>query len=201
MSDLNACKVLENGNIRLPKGRITFESLLEGQKDKKKPDRKAKHTLSIIFPKSADLTALIKKVDEVIAENFTAAQLKTTKIKKPFIKVEDQPKLADLAGDFPVMLRLDTYSKPGLVGPDGRTEITDQSEIYRGRWARPSVFVKYVQYKDDNGMVNHIIKPYLQNVQLLDHDTPIGGGGRSRAEDDFEAVGVAPGGTASSMFE
>lgn len=73
---------------------------------------------------------------------------------------------------------------PVIVGPDGRTEITDEKEIYGGRWACVSVRAKAWTFGKRHG-----VKLYLQAVQLLEHDEPFGT--RGEPEKEFTPVAIA----------
>lgn len=192
----DSCRVTKAGNIALARGRMIYPAVFEPSKPKGAPaDQEAKYQVTVLLPKSANLDLLVKAVDDLIAESVPAATRKTAKIKKPFIKTEDQPRFAEYAEEFPVMLRMSSKTKPGVVNAQAQP-VTDDSEVYGGRWA--SVSVRPYFYDHPTGGKG--VSLGLQNIQLLEHDDPLGGG-RVKAEDEFEAVGVAPGGTASSMFE
>lgn len=200
----NACKVLDNGSIITPRGKLLYPALLEpeiprGEKD----ESRAKYNLTLLIPKSADIKPLLDAVKAVVDENLTAAQQKTTKVKKPFIKVsaEETPRVVamiEAAGlnpdDFSCLIRMSTKFKPTVVGPDAKTAIKDESEIYGGRYAR--VEMNFFFWTHPTGGTG--ISAGLNHVQLLENDTPferVGGGAAS-----FEAVDVQGGQSAEDVF-
>lgn len=192
MSNFDTCVLTKSGNIILPRGRLIYPALftptlMKGETD----ESKAKYQASVLLPKSAKLDLLLSKVEEIIAENVSAEKRKTTKVKKPFLKTEDQPRFVDFAEDYPVMLRMNSKQRPDVVNAQAN-KIDDESEVYSGRWARISVRPFFY----DHPTGGKGISLGLQNCQLLDHDEVLAGG-RVRAEDEFEAV---EGSTADSMF-
>jgi hypothetical protein len=99
------------------------------------------------------------------------------------IKVADEPKLSGLVDDFKYLIRPNSDNRPQVI--TAKKTVVDSGdapdEVYGGRWARASVSV----YWYDN--TSKGVGLGLSNVQLLDHDDPLGGG-RVAAESEFEAV-------------
>jgi hypothetical protein len=161
-------------------GRILWPSLLKPVTSKKFPAQGARFKCDIMIPKGADLAALKKQMGEVASEEWGSELPK--KINKAFKKTSENDALADYADDFPNYLS--TWSKddrrPGVV--DRALErVDDEAEIYSGRWAMISV---RFWTSTTNG---NSIGAGLRNVQLLDHDEPIGTA-KARPEDEFYAV-------------
>lgn len=196
--DYTKCRETKVGTIILPKGRMLYPSLLEKTLPKGETDQsKAKYQINVLFPKAADFALLQKKVAEVIAERWTPAQQAKLKIKKPFLKVSDMPKLAGYADEYPVLIRLNANIKPQVMSPDGKSMVADEEEIYGGRWAE--VTCNVYAYEHPTGGPG--VSCGLGNVHLLDHDDAIGAG-RVKAEDEFEAAdGAANGASADSVFD
>lgn len=194
--NLNACRLTKSGNIITPKGRLSYTYVNEpaprGKKDK--ADAKLKYQTTLLLPKGVDLALMITQMNEAADEKFGVGSFTKHKIKKPFWKTEDYPKLAEFSEDFPAFIRTSTFDKPGVVNADG-TACTDPTQIYSGRWA--CISIRASAYDHEEGGKG--VKWYLQNVQLLDHDERIGGG-RSSAEDDFEPVGGVAGGSSSDAL-
>lgn len=183
---MNAAKLLESGNIRSPRGRLLYPSLFKPSLAKGETDKeKARYGVTILFPKSADLKLIIDAAKKCRDDNFSAAVQKQAKIKMPFLKTEDQPRFAELADTFPVMIRCFAKFAPEVVGPTNRriTEEEEADEVYSGRWGRISLRPFSYDMPTSKG-----VSLGLQNVQLLEHDEPMGGG-RVKAETEFEAVG------------
>lgn len=177
---------LESGNIRTPKGRLVYPSLFKPRLQKGETDQsKAKYQATLLIPKGANIDAMKEEVAAVLRDNFSEQMRKTTKIKTPFLKTADQPRFAEFAEDFPVMIRCNATYKPDVVGPNNGAvgEDREADEVYGGRWARLSVRAFAYNRPDSKG-----VSFGLQNVQLLDHAESIAGG-RARAETEFESVG------------
>jgi hypothetical protein len=185
--DLNACVKTSAGNIRTPKSKLAYVYLNEPTLPKGETDKdKAKYQVSVLFPKDANLDLMVAAVAECISENLTEAQVKATKVKKPFLKTEEQPSLKEYAEDFPIMIRASAKFKPQIVAAD-LSEISDPAQIYSGRWGMVSLRPYFWEHPTGGKGVSL----GLTNVQLLDHDTPMAGG-RVDAADDFTPIaGVA----------
>jgi hypothetical protein len=185
--DLNKCRVSKSGNIITPKGRLSFPQLFVA---KKAPGAdKEKFGVSLLIPPTADLSLLVQAVKDCAKEKWGDKQ--PAKLKSPFLKAEDYDREGYEKGW--ILIRPTSITKPGVVDATG-ANVVDESQVYPGRWA--SLSLRPFAY-DTNG--NRGVSLGMQNVQLLDHDEPIGG--RARAEDEFEPVGdvaAASGGAASA---
>lgn len=175
-----------------PKGRLIYPDLYEASLMKGETDAsRASFRATLLFPKAANLEMLAKAVNDKIAEAFGA----TAKgIKKPFLKTEDSERLADLAADYPVFIRVSTRQKPEVATANGKT--AEENEVYGGRWAIISV---------NPGNWNHAtggkgISFYMNHVILLDHDDPLGAS-RPKLSDAYEPIeGADTVGSASDLF-
>lgn len=198
--DFNTCATTAAGNIRTPKVRLSYANLLEPNKKAKTKDGGFKYTVSLLVPPGADIDLLKQAAGDAAVDEFGAEKVKSlreiNKFNSPFLdafaksRTENNP-----AGDESLkgwtLLRVSSKSKPGIVGPDGKN-VDDASEVYSGRWAFATLAPNaYPAIDGGNPGVNF----WLQNIQLLDHDTPLGSGG-VRAEDEFAPVdmGGASGG-------
>ena len=188
MSALNAAKLLESGNLLTPKGRMVYPSLFNPSLPRGETDKdKAKYQITLLIPKGSDITALKDAVKETMDENVSEKMRKTTKIKTPFLKTEDQPRFAEYAEDFPVLIRFNAKFKPDVVTPKGDRTVTEEEEadeVYSGRWARVSCRAFFYDHPTGGKGVSL----GLQNVQLLDHDEPVAGG-RVKGTAEFEPAG------------
>lgn len=98
------------------------------------------------------------------------------------------------------LVRVKTKNQPGVVasfaGPDGRpAKITDESEIYGGCIVRCTINPNAYSVSGNNG-----VSFWLNNVQKMRDGDPLSGGSRSRAEDDFTAVGDVSSAAVDEMF-
>lgn len=197
---------LASGNIRTPKGRLSFPHL-------QKPNPKAKvtsgdnagrfkYTTSLLLPPTADLSMLKAEAEAALLEEFGPEKVKAwaaaDKLKTPFLdafkaSITERNPGGDESLKGWTMIRVDSLDRPGVVEANGQPIGDDYSGVYAGRWAFlslcPSAYPAI-----DGGKPG--VKFYIANVQLLDHDAHLGGG-RPQAEDEFEAVEIA-GGAAST---
>ena len=181
--DLMKARLLKSGDIITPKGRMMYPNLFKPSMPKGETDeKKLQYQVNLLLPKGADLSVMVAAVNEVIVGKWGADAKKKFKIKMPFKKVEDEPKLAELAHEFPTTLRAWSKDRPTVVMADP-TKLAQEEDVYSGRWAcimlRPFVY--------DHPTGGKGISFGLQHVQILDNDEPLVGA-RIRAQDGFETV-------------
>ncbi len=212
MVDFNACRMTSAGNIVTPKARLSYPYLLEPSPTSKTKDGKNKYTLAILIPPSADISMLKKAAGEAAIEEFGAEKVKTLmglgQFNTPFLdafaksRTEKNPAGDEQFRDW-VLIRATSVQKPGIVDASANN-IDDASQVYPGRWA--CVSLRPFTYQARAG--GHAGVSFgLQNVQLLDHDTPLAGSA-VRAEDEFSPVetgdpvsdGGSEGASADSVF-
>ena len=196
-TDYKVCRLSKsgNGNILTPKGRMSFVTLLEPRQAK--GSDKKKFSISLLIPADADISLLKKAAADAAKAEF--GDKLPPKLKSPFLKAEEQisEKTGQLwAGYEPgmIVIRATALTRPGIVHPNGAAlaEGDIAKEAYSGRWA--CVSLRAFAYSVDG---NKGISFGLQNIQLLDHDEPLGGG-RVAAEDEFEPAGDSFAGSSSS---
>lgn len=204
MSNLNSCIKTKSGNIILPRGRLSYPALFKATLPKgEKNEDKARYQTSIVFPKGVDLTLIATEVESACIAEFGKDYKTKYKVKKPFLKSEEQPKMSDIKDDFPIFVRTNSPNRPQVVRANMTpVDAGDESdEVYPGRWARVSVRV----YAYDHPTGGKGVSLGLQNVQLLEHDERFGGA-RPQAQDEFETIadidtGAAGGGSTDALFE
>lgn len=171
----------KSGNLMSPVCRMIWPSLFAPTKMREQAEDQAKHQITILIPKDADITALQTAAKDAATEKFGAK--KTTGIRSPFRKTEEKDKLAEFAEDYPFYITARSKDKPGVVGPSGKA-VDDPEQVYSGRHCRVSMQAFAYDTAGNKG-----VSFGLQNVQLLDHDDPLNvGGGRVAAESEFDAV-------------
>lgn len=194
--NFNECLKTASGNIITPKGRMMYPALFKPTLPMdEKDESKARYQVSLLFPKSADLSLLAKAIDALCIEKWGADYKTKFRIRKPFLKSEDYPKMGpEIIENFPMFIRTNSKDRPGVVRAD-TTNVSeaDANEVYGGRWACISVR----PYAYDHKTGGKGISLGLQNVQVLDHDDVLGGS-RPRPEDEFEPVGAANGAAAAT---
>lgn len=181
-------------NIVWPKGRLLWNSLFTPRKGKQ--GKPGKHECNVLFPKIATFDVAkdraIESGKEKHAKAFREAEGKWPKsIGTPFKRTADNDKLVaalEEAGlkleDWPVYVAARSGDKPGVVGPNGKSDGIGPEDVYAGRWARMTTD-SYGYDVDGNKGVSFGLK----NVQLLDADEELViGGGRVSAESEFEAA-------------
>jgi hypothetical protein len=202
MTDFMAAAKTKSGNIILPRGRMMYPyfykpSMPQGETD----EEKARFQCTVIFPAGVNLDALAEEVEARAVDKWGSDYKKKFKVKKPFLKTEDYPKMGELAEKFPIFVRCNSKERPQVVRGDMSNvdEAKGVEEVYPGRWARVSVR----PWAYDHPTGGKGISLGLQNVQLLEHDDRLAGG-RPQAQDEFEAIGGEAGKSGSStdsLFE
>lgn len=165
--------------LHTPEFRMSFPQLFEPREPKN--GGKPKYGLAMLFPPDADLTELKRQAEEVAREKWGAELPK--KLKSPFLAADDYTYDGYEKGWL--LIRATSIQKPGVVDAQVRP-IIDPSEIYPGCWAVATV--RAFAYDTDG---NRGVSFGLGNVQKRRDDDPIGG--RSRPENDFQAIGDAGG--------
>lgn len=189
------------GNVITPAGRLCYPSLFKATLPQGETDQsKARYQTSMVFPKVADLKLLSALVEEAAEGAWPKYKEKKIKVKKPFLKTEDSPRIGVDAEEFPVLIRCNTPSKPQVIRADKSAVNEDKAEeVYAGRWARASLRA----YTYDHPTGGKGVSFGLQNVQLLQHDESLGAM-RPAAEDEFEAAEIEGGDgakSADSLFD
>lgn len=187
MGSLNeAFLITSSGNIMTPKSRMVYPSLFTPTQVK--GQGKAKFRLNLLLPAKSDIDLLREAIIEVAKDNL-GKKFDTAKWRNPLLKVADEPRFADLADEFKYLIRPNSDNKPQVI--KANKSIVDSAdeadEVYGGRWARASISVYW--YSADASPVPGVGLG-LSNVQLLDHDEPLGGG-RVKADSEFEEVDEA----------
>lgn len=201
MTDMNTCRALASGNIMTCRGRLTFPALLKARANPNNPQADPKFSTGILIPPTSDISVLKKAAEDVAREKW--GDRLPSKLRSPFLRAGDVEgnkgkTYPDELDDW-ILIRCNSTYGPDVIDATG-LRVDEERDIYSGRWARLSV--RGFAY-DNNG--NRGVSFGLQNVQLLDHDSPLGGG-RAKAEDEFEPVNVGSGSTdtgsqtASSVF-
>jgi hypothetical protein len=191
----NEAKTTKTGALVTPKGRLMYPSLFRARLMKGETDQsKAKFQVTLLIPKDADTTLLLKTVKERINSKWTPGVIKTSKIKGGFLQTKDDPKLEELADEFPTLIRTNATMAPGVFTSDVKP-CKDETEAYAGRWAR--LVVNPWCY--DHPVGGKGVSWELQHVQLLKHDEQLGFM-RASAEESFEAVELDENQSAESVF-
>lgn len=194
MTNVNTCIKTPAGTIVTPKGRSSFfQDAFRPNSTKKTKDGKQKWSISILIPPTSDIEMLKTAAEAAGKEGFPNLP-PHKKLKSPFLDAYE--KTGDEQFKGWILLRLSTTTKPAIVDARGQ-HVPDAEldrECYSGRWIRASV--KAFHYDTDGNLG---VSFALSNVQVLDHDEPLGGG-RTNPENEFVPVEVAAGDSADDMF-
>jgi hypothetical protein len=175
--DLTKCREGKGGNIITPKCRLSFVHLISPNENSKTKKGAPKYQVSLLIPPKTDLTLMKKSAAAAAKEKWGGDMPK--KLKTPFLDAGEYDYEGYEKGW--TLIRASTTRKPQIVNARNQPVGDDHAEIYSGRWA--CVSLNAYGYDTDG---NKGVSFGLQNVQLLDHDTPFAGG--ASAEDEFEAM-------------
>lgn len=171
----------KTGNLMSPVCPMIWPSLFVPTKMREQTEDQAKHQITILIPKGADISVLQDGAKDAATEKFGAK--KVSGIRSPFRKTEEKDKLAEFAEEYPYYITARSKDRPGVVGPSGKA-VDDPEQVYSGRFCRISMQAFAYDTAGNKG-----VSFGLQNVQLLDHGDPMNvGGGRVSAESEFDAV-------------
>lgn len=171
--------------IKTPVGRLSFPALFEKTET---PNGKLCYSATLAFPKDeatkTSLRAIKAAMENVARKNFgETINIKTLKFKA--FKDGNVPNTQGVVRDEwkdCYVLTVQTNNRPGLVGPDGKTYITDPDELYAGCWVRAHLVVCPFNHP----VGGRGVTLFLNNLQKIKDDAPFAGG--PRAEDVFDAV-------------
>jgi hypothetical protein len=140
------------------------------------------YSCALLIPKSDKVTVKkIKDAEKIAIENGKAKVFnnKIANLKTP-LRDGDAEKEGDetYAGHY--FINVKCKQKPGLVDKDMQP-ILDPADLYSGCFVRASINLFAFNKNGNKG-----IGAGLNNIQKLGEGEPLGG--RTRAEDDFEAV-------------
>ncbi len=155
--------------ILTPIFRVAFPSVF---KKRTYGESDPKFTITMLFDKSIDLSALKTAVQAAIDEEWTKAP---KQLRLPFLD-GDTVEWDGFAGN--TFVRATSLYRPGIVDRK-RQPITDEEFFYPGCWARATVNAFAYTYMKKSG-----VSFGLQNLQFIRDDEPFTG--RTNAEDDFE---------------
>lgn len=165
-------------NVLTPKFRVSFPYVFRPSKPMQ-AGAEPKYSITMLFPKGADLSALKKAAVEACEEKWGADKTKWPKnLRNPFRDQGEKEFEGYEAGA--TFITATSKQKPGLVDANVQ-DIIEEKDFYPGCFARASVRAFAYDQAGNRGVAFG-----LQNVQKLADGDPLGG--RSRPSDDFEPV-------------
>lgn len=171
--------------IMTPEFRAAFAQVFQPKGIKGDKNSKEKFSVTMLYAKGADLSKLKAAARQVAVDKWGEEGLKKigSKLKLPF---KDQTENAERYAGFEegaVYMQASSDTKPGCV--DAKVQdIIDPEDFYSGCYARATV----QPYAWEHPTGGKGVSFGLLNIQKL-RDGERLGGGRSKASDDFEAVG------------
>jgi len=158
--------------LMTPEFRVSFPAVFEPQDF----NGKLTYSVTMLFPKGTDLTALKEAVKAAAEEKW--GKKVPAGIRNP---IRDGAEKAHLDGyDGTMFIRASSKTKPGLVDQNC-IEIIDQSEFYAGCIARATVLAFAYDQAGNKG-----VSFLLSNLQKVADGESFSS--RSRAADDFTPV-------------
>jgi hypothetical protein len=198
---------MANDKVITPEFRVSYSYVFTPQENRQDDGTvKREYSLTAIFPKGADLTAVKAAAQQVLIDKFGPDQSKWPgNLRNPFRKCNERWKNEGGKQVVPagyedgdaifITAKATEKSPPGVV--DQRlNDIIESRDFYSGCYARASVRPYYYEKKGNRGVAFG-----LNNVQKLRDGDPLGG--RSRPTDDFQAVegGTDTSSGAASVFD
>lgn len=171
-------------NTKVVTGEVRFSYLHVFEPHAVDPSQDPKYSVSLLIPKSDKVT--IAKIQKAIEAAKTAGLAKfggkaPANLKTPLRDGDiDRPDSEEYRGHY--FINASSRTKPGVVDANVQP-ILDSQELYSGCYGRASV-----NFYAFNTSGNKGIACGLNNLQKLRDGDYLGG--RSRAEDDFDAVEV-----------
>lgn len=189
-TDLSKGEAKANGTILTPEFRVSFAWVFRPQKSDD-PTKAPKYSVTMLFPKNADLGLLRKAAMDAVIDKYGADKSNwPTGLRSPF---RDQKDKADRFDGFVpgcIFITATSKDQPGLVDANVQ-KIINPSEFYSGCYAVATVNAFVYENKGNKG-----VSFGLRNIQKIRDGEPLGN--RSRPETDFAPVGggaAAPSGS------
>jgi len=168
-------------NVLTPEFRVSFAYVFRPSKPMAGDENKdPKYTITMLFPKGADLSALKKAAQQAAIDKWGADKVPKG-LRSPFRDQGEKDYAGYEAGA--IFINATSKQKPGLV--DARmNDIIEEKDFYSGCYAHATVRAFAYDNKGNRGVAFG-----LQNIQKLRDGEPLGG--RTRPTDDFQAVADA----------
>lgn len=177
--------------IVTPKFRVSFPNVFEkGVFD----GEETNYNLHMLFPKTTDLTPLKELAKKAILAKWPDKNKRPSNLNQhnPFRDGDvEKPDVAGYVGM--IFVKASSKMRPGVVDQNVQP-IIDAEEFYAGCYARATI-TAYTY----NKMGNAGVAFGLQNIQKLEDGEPFTG--RSKPEDDFDAVAAENAGSTDGLFD
>lgn len=172
--------------VMTPKFRVSWPNVFTPKLNNL--SNKEEYSVTALFAKNADLTALKVAAQKAMEKKWGKEQSKWPKnIRSPFRLQEERMKDGVLPPgheEGAVFINLKSKDRPQIVDAQVQ-DIIDTSAFYAGCYARATV--NAYAYGGPGTGISAGVAFGLGNIQKLADGEPLGGG-RTKAEDDFEAI-------------
>ena len=183
----------KTNGIVTPEFRVSFPAVFT-PKPGMNASAKPKYSIGMLFPKTTDLTPIKKLVHAAIVGKWGEDKAKWPKgLYQPFR--DGAEKDYDGYGPDVIFATASSTAKPGLVDASVQPIIA-QEDFYGGCYARAKIDVYAFEAKDTTtgAVLKRGVSFGLVNVQKMRDGEPFSG--RTKAENDFDAITV-PGGSSA----
>ena len=174
------------GDVMTPECRIAWPNVFTPRAAT--PGAEPKYSMTMIFPKTTDITVLKQNVASVLVEQFGPNKTKWPKfgvgpglVRLPFRDGAEKEGREGF-GSGVVFISASSKFKPGVVDQAVQPIITE-SEFYGGCYVRAKIRAFWYDSAGNRGVSFN-----LGNVQKIKDGEPLGGG--SSPADDFDAIPV-----------
>jgi len=162
--------------VTTPKFRVSFPNVFKPMSFE---DQEPKYRLVMLFDKQADLTELKKLAAKAIENKWPSKDKRPIKLRSPFRDGDtEKPDIDGYPGH--IFISASSKLKPGIVDRN-LNPILSEDDFYAGCYARATLTAYAYDAKGNRGVAFG-----LQNIQKLEDGEPFSG--RSKAEEDFEAI-------------
>lgn len=165
--------------LRTPEFRASFPSLFEPKTFPGQDPKTAKHSITMLFPKTTNLKEMQQLALKTATDKFGPKEKWPKGFKWPFRNGDEREDLQGYKGC--IFVTATSKLRPGIVGPDATTAILDEAGFYAGCYARATITC----YPFDKGG-NRGVAFGLQNVQKIRDGESFSG--RTTADKDFDSV-------------
>lgn len=188
-------ETMSSKKVMTPKFRVSFPSVFKARADFE--GQEPKFSIVMLFDKATDISALKQLAQSVVLEKWGPDKAKWPQnLRSPFRDGDVEGNGKDGYTGV-IFVRASSKTRPGLVDQE-KVQILEESDFYGGCYARATINAFAYDKAGNKGVAFG-----LQNIQKLADGEPFSG--RTKAEDDFDAVSEAPvaGGTksGSGMFD
>lgn len=177
----------KQNKIMTPEFRVAFPSVFQPRSF---DGGDAKYTVTMLFPKDADLGILREAAKQAMLERWPSKDKRPKKLKNPFLD-GDEVEWDGFEGC--TFIRATSKFAPGIIDR-AKKPITTEERFYAGCYARATVNAFAYDTAGNRGVAFG-----LQNLQFLRDGEPFSG--RTKAEDDFDSLPDADDGESASGEE